>query len=64
MAAEAIQSSVQRFATRGCVSRTAQEFSDHPDAAAERMRWIRQFAAPVPTGPQIDALPRDQQSQT
>jgi hypothetical protein len=21
----------------------AQEFGDHPDAAAERMRWVRQF---------------------
>jgi len=23
----------------------AQEFGDHPDAAAERMRWARQLAA-------------------
>jgi hypothetical protein len=26
----------------------AQEFGDHPDAAAERMRWICQLAAEVP----------------
>ena len=48
MAAEAIRSSVQRFGIRGCVSRMAQEFGDHPDAAAERMRWIRQLVAEVP----------------
>ena len=48
MAAEAVQQSVRRFGIRGCVSRMAQEFGDHPDAAAERMRWIRQLAAEVP----------------
>ena len=64
MAAQAIKSSVQRFGIRGCASRMAQEFGDHPDAAGERMRWIRQLAAEVSAGPQIDALPRNQQSQT
>jgi hypothetical protein len=51
MAAQAIKSSVQRFGIRGCVSRMAQESGDHPDAAAERMSWIRQLAAEVPAGP-------------
>ena len=48
MVAEAIQQSVRQFGIRGCVSRMAQEFGDHPDAAAERMRWVRQLAAEVP----------------
>ena len=48
MVAEAIRRTVRRFGIRGCVSRMAQEFGDHPDAAAERMRWIRQLAAEVP----------------
>ena len=48
MVAEAVQQSVRRFGIRGCVSRMAQEFGDHPDAAAERMRWVRQLAAEVP----------------
>ena len=48
MVAEAIQRTVRQFGIRGCVSRMAQEFGDHPDAAAERMRWIRQLAAEVP----------------
>ena len=43
--AAAISRAVRRFGTRGCVSRMAQEFGDHPQAAAERMRWIRQLAA-------------------
>ena len=39
--AAAISRAVRRFGTRGCVSRMAQEFGDHPQAAAERMRWVR-----------------------
>jgi hypothetical protein len=27
----------------------AQEFGDHPQAAAERMRWVRQLAAEATT---------------
>jgi hypothetical protein len=27
----------------------AQEFGDHPDAAATRMRWVRQLIAQGPT---------------
>ena len=48
MVAEAIRRARRQFGIRGCVSRMAQEFGDHPDAAAERMRWIRQLAAEVP----------------
>jgi hypothetical protein len=42
--AAAISRAVRRLGTRGCVSRMAQEFGDHPQAAAERMRWVRQLA--------------------
>jgi len=45
MIARAIRSAGQRFGTRGCTERMAQEFGDHPDAAARRMRWARQLAA-------------------
>jgi hypothetical protein len=44
MVAEAITGTVRRFGTGGCAGRMAQEFGDHPDAAAERMRWVRQLA--------------------
>jgi hypothetical protein len=52
--ATAISHTVRQFGIAGCVSRMAQEFGDHPEAAASRMRWIRQLIdeafAPVPAG--------------
>ena len=51
MAAEAITATVRRFGIRGCVRRMAHEFGDHPDAAAERMRWIGQVTAQMPAWP-------------
>jgi len=43
MVAEAIRCTVRRFGIGGCAGRMAQEFGDHPDAAARRMRWVRQL---------------------
>jgi hypothetical protein len=48
---EAIHCTVQQFGIRGCVGRMAQEFGDHPDAAAARMRWVRQLVQ-APRWPQ------------
>jgi len=45
MIAEAITRTMRRFGEGSCADRMAQEFGDHPDAAAERMRWVRQLAA-------------------
>ena len=44
MVAKAIRCALRQFGVRGCVGRMAQEFGDHPDAAASRMRWVRQLA--------------------
>jgi hypothetical protein len=41
----AINWSMRQFGIGGCVSRMAQEFGDHPEAAAERMRWVRRVVA-------------------
>jgi hypothetical protein len=41
---EAISRTVRRIGIAGCVSKMAQEFGDHPEAAAERMRWVRRLA--------------------
>jgi hypothetical protein len=41
----AITSAMHRFGPRGCAARMAQEFGDHPEAAAARMQWARQLAA-------------------
>jgi len=43
--ATAIRAAVQQFGIGGCAGRMAQEFGDHPDAAAARMRWVRQLLA-------------------
>ena len=55
MAAEAITATVRRFGVHGCLDRMAQEFGDHPDTAAARMRWICQLTAQMPAGPQRPA---------
>jgi len=43
--AGAITSAMHRFGPRGCAARMAQEFGEHPEAAAARMRWARSLAA-------------------
>jgi hypothetical protein len=45
MVATAISRAVHQFGAGGCAGRMAQEFGDHPDAAARRMRWVRQLIA-------------------
>jgi hypothetical protein len=44
MVAEAITCALEQFGIGGCAGRMAQEYGDHPDTAAERMRWARQLA--------------------
>jgi hypothetical protein len=41
--AVAISRAVLQFGVRGCVGLMAQEFGDHPEAAADRMQWIRRL---------------------
>ena len=41
---QAIAAAVCAFGGPGCAERVAQEFGDHPETAAKRMRWIRQLA--------------------
>ena len=54
MVAEAITCTVRRFGTGGCAARMAQEFGDHPDAAAARMRWVRQLVQAARAGARPD----------
>ena len=46
--AEAVRVTVRQFGVRGCAARMAQEFGDHPETAADRMRWIRQLVGEMP----------------
>jgi hypothetical protein len=43
MVVEAINCTVRRLGICGCAGRMAQEFGDHPDMAATRMRWVRRL---------------------
>lgn len=44
---QAVAAAVRVFGPGGCAERVAQEFGDHPDSAAGRMRWARMRAAEV-----------------
>jgi hypothetical protein len=44
---QAVAAGVRRFGGRGCAERVAQEFGDHPELAAARMRWARTVAGEV-----------------
>ena len=43
MVAAAITRALRQFGAGGCAGQLAQEFGDHPDTAARRMRWGRQL---------------------
>lgn len=38
---QAIDAAIAAFGFMGCTGRVAQEFGDHPETAAARMRWAR-----------------------
>jgi hypothetical protein len=42
---QAIAAALDGYGAEGCAGRVAQEFGDHPDAAAARMRWARAAVA-------------------
>jgi hypothetical protein len=42
---QAVAAAARRFGEEGCAGRVAQEFGEHPEAAAARMRWARQAIA-------------------
>jgi hypothetical protein len=41
---QAIDAAIAAFGCLGCAERVAQEFGDHPEVAAARMRWARAVA--------------------
>jgi hypothetical protein len=43
----AIAAAIGAFDYSGCAERVAQEFGDHPETAAARMRWARTMAVEV-----------------
>ena len=49
--AEAITRTIRKFGIAGCACQMAQEFGDHPEAARDRMRLVRQLLSEVPASP-------------
>ncbi len=45
---EAVRRTVRQHGIRGCLGRMAYEFGDHPEAAMDRMRWVRQLVGEMP----------------
>jgi hypothetical protein len=39
---QVIDAAIRAFGSSGCAARVAQEFGDHPETAAARMRWARE----------------------
>lgn len=61
---QATAAALRRFGSGGCADLVAQEFGDHPELAAARMRWARQAVAATfgePGSTQHDRLPAGQQ---
>jgi hypothetical protein len=42
---QAVAAAVRQLGGPGCAGRVAQEFGDHPDIAARRMKWARRVIA-------------------
>ena len=51
VARAAISRTIELLGPEGCACRMAQEFGDHPEAARDRMRWIRTLTATMLASP-------------
>ena len=56
---QAVNAAIRAHGTRGCAARVAQEYGEHPETAATRMRWARATATGTPgrTRPQSARCP-------
>src|SRR6266542_2662614 len=52
---QAVAGAIRAFGGRGCAERVAQEFGDHPEIAAARMRWARQVTGEAFGGASLQA---------
>jgi hypothetical protein len=60
--AKAVQRTVRQFGVGGCEGRMAQEFGDHPEAALDRMQWVRQLIREMQVGSASLAWPASQRA--
>jgi hypothetical protein len=55
----AVAHTISQLGETACLARMAQEFGDHPEAAAARMRWAREAVESAYTGARHIPAPRD-----
>ena len=55
--ADALATTVRRLGGAGCSSYMAEEFGNHPEEAADRMRWIRQLTDDLSSCMYLPAAP-------
>ena len=48
---QAIAAAARAFGDLGCAARVAQEYGEHPETAASRMRWARTAVAGISGSP-------------
>lgn len=60
---ESIAAMARTYGSRWCAARVAAEFGDHPETAAERMRWAREVVADIYPGRkgQLSRRPNEQE---
>jgi hypothetical protein len=54
----AVARTISRLGETACLARMAQEFGDHPEAAAARMRWAREAVESAYREPRRIPAPR------
>jgi hypothetical protein len=54
---QAVAAAVRQFGGRGCLGLVAQEFGEHPELAAARMRWALRLTEPAEPEPARTAVP-------
>jgi hypothetical protein len=54
--AQVISGTIRQLGQDGCACRMAQEFGDHPEAALDRMRWVRQLVSELCASSALPAL--------
>ena len=54
---QAITATLDGYGVAGCAGRVAQEFGDHPETAAARMRWARAAVAALDRQPRPGMRP-------
>jgi hypothetical protein len=55
---QAVAAAIRTYGDQGCAERVAQEYGDHPEVAAARMRWARATASEALGGPAPKARAR------